>query len=77
MPAPALVRWAWWLSLPAILVAAWVIGLAAFGPLTSDWTVPHLAYRVLPPACALWAVLTVVLCVVVQVLRARRPGSLR
>jgi hypothetical protein len=74
---PAAVRWAWWLSLPAVLVAAWLVGLTLMGPLDADFTVAHLAYRVLPPACALWGALTVALCVVVQVLRpahARIPG---
>ena len=68
---PSWVRWSWWLSLPAILVAAWMIGLAAYGPLDADFTVAHLAYRVLPPACALWGVITLALCIAVQLLRAR------
>lgn len=68
---PAWVRRAWWASLPVALVVAWLIGLAAYGPLTSQWTVQHLAYRVLPPACAVWAVLTLALCIVVQVRRGR------
>ncbi|WP_101844894.1 DUF4184 family protein [Zhihengliuella sp. ISTPL4] len=69
---PTLVRVAWWLSLPVILVAAWVGGLLAFGPLSAEVTVQHLAYRVLPPACAAWGVLTLILCVVLAV---RRPRS--
>ena len=75
---PDAVRWAWWLSLPAVLVAAWLLGLAALGPLDAEFTVAHLAYRVLPPACALWGAATVVLCVVVQVSRrgrSRRPAG--
>ncbi|MCR2764889.1 DUF4184 family protein [Microbacterium sp. zg.B48] len=74
---PAAVRWGWWACLPVFLVLAWVIGLAMFGPLTQSWTIPHLAYRVLPPACALWGGLTLVLAVLVQVVRAPRavrPG---
>ena len=67
---PDAARFAWWISLPVILVAAWVLGLLAFGPLSAQFTVAHLAYRVLPPACAVWGVLTLVLCVV---LAARRP----
>lgn len=67
---PRAVRVAWWLSLPVILVVAWLVGLLVLGPLTADFTVPHLAYRVLPPACAVWGLLTLVLCVVVA---ARRP----
>ncbi len=73
---PRAARWAWWLSLPVILVAAWLIGMAAYGPLTAEWTVAHLAYRVLPPACALWGLITVVLALVIQSLRARRSVSL-
>ncbi|MCE0510329.1 DUF4184 family protein [Microbacterium sp. KKR3/1] len=65
------VRLAWWVSLPVILVGAWAVGLAVFGPLDAEFTVQHLAYRVLPPACALWGVITVVLCVVLAV-RGRR-----
>ncbi|MCR2827742.1 DUF4184 family protein [Microbacterium sp. zg.Y909] len=68
---PALVRWAWWLSLPITLVAAWGIGLALFGPFTEQFTVAHLAYRVLPPACGLWGAMTLGLAIVVQMLRSR------
>ncbi|GAA1987167.1 DUF4184 family protein [Microbacterium pumilum] len=69
---PRWVRWAWWISLPVILAAAWLNGLAAYGPLDSDFTIAHLGYRVLPPACALWGVITLALCVVVQVVRSMR-----
>ena len=69
---PDWVRWGWWVSLPAILGVAWVAGLLVFGPLSEDWTVAHLAYRVLPRACALWGLLTVVLAIAVQILRTRR-----
>jgi hypothetical protein len=68
---PAGVRIAWWGSLPAVLAVAWLGGLAIHGPLTSNWTAVHLAYRVLPPACAVWAVATLALCVTAQVLRRR------
>jgi membrane-bound metal-dependent hydrolase YbcI (DUF457 family) len=68
---PGWVRVSWWLSLPLVLVAAWIAGLAAFGPLTSEFTIQHLAYRVLPPACAVWGAITVALCVVVGVRRSR------
>jgi hypothetical protein len=68
---PGAVRVVWWVSLPVALVAAWLIGLAAYGPLTAEWTAQHLAYRVLPPACAVWGVATLVLCIVVQVARRR------
>jgi hypothetical protein len=56
-------RVAWWASLPIILIAASVLGLALFGPLTDEFTVQHLAYRMLPPACALWGGITLLLCV--------------
>jgi hypothetical protein len=66
------VRVLWVVSLPLILVAAWLWGLAQYGPLTAEWTIPHLAYRVLPAACAVWGALTAVLCVVVQIRRHAR-----
>jgi hypothetical protein len=74
---PGFVRAAWALSHPLALVAAWTWGLIVFGPLHPEFTVAHLAYRVLPPTCAVWAGLTVILCLVVQVLRRgadRIPG---
>lgn len=67
---PDAVRWAWWLSLPAMLVAAWLIGLGSYGPLDEDFTVAHLAYRTLPPACGVWGLLTLALCIAVQRMRA-------
>lgn len=70
---PSWVRIAWWISLPATLVIAWVVGLLVHGPLDAEFTVAHLAYLVLPPACAIWAVLTFALCVVLQ----RMPGGSR
>ena len=63
----------WWLSLPVILVAAWLIGYATFGPFTPGFTVQHLAYRVLPLACGIWAMLTLALCVVIAILGRRTP----
>ncbi|WP_029145760.1 DUF4184 family protein [Microbacterium luticocti] len=69
---PNVIRWCWWMSLPALLLGAWLIGMGAYGPFTADWTMQHLAYRVLPPACAVWGALTLVLCVVVLVRRPRR-----
>ncbi|MGM1016723.1 MAG: DUF4184 family protein [Actinomycetota bacterium] len=70
-PLPSWVRIGWWLSLPFILVAAWAIGLATLGPLTAEFTAQHLAYRVLPPACAVWGVLTLALCVALLTVRRR------
>ncbi|MFJ4046620.1 DUF4184 family protein [Microbacterium sp. NPDC089987] len=69
---PAWARWIWMLSLPAILIAAWVVGLLAFGPLDASFTVQHLAYRVLPPACGLWGAATLVLSLGIVVASARR-----
>ncbi|GAA1933463.1 hypothetical protein GCM10009775_26780 [Microbacterium aoyamense] len=66
---PDAVRWIWWLSLPAILVGAWFVFLPLYGGFDEHFGPAHLAYRVLPPACALWGVLSVVLCVVVQLRR--------
>ncbi|MFS0854430.1 DUF4184 family protein [Microbacterium sp. 179-I 3D4 NHS] len=71
---PVAVRLSWWLSLPVLLAGAWVCGLAALGPLTADFTVAHLAYRVLPPACALWAAITLVLCPVLAMRRPHQAG---
>ena len=72
---PDAVRIAWWMSLPLALTVAWAIGLVQYGPLTAEWTAQHLAYRVLPPACAIWAGASVVLCVLVQIVRARRSAA--
>ncbi|MFC8682996.1 DUF4184 family protein [Microbacterium ureisolvens] len=68
---PDAVRWAWWASLPLVLVGAWVWGLAVYGGLDEEFTPAHLAYRVLPPACAVWGAATVALCIAVQVMRQR------
>jgi len=69
---PSWVRWTWWVSLPVILVVAWTWGLAVLGPLDARFTFSHLAYRVLPPACAVWGAITIALCIAVQVLQRRR-----
>ena len=58
---PGWIRWSWWLSLPLLLGGALVWGLVTIGPLTDEWTPAHLGYFVLPPACAAWGLLTVVL----------------
>lgn len=71
---PTWVRVVWWVSLPVILVGAWVGGLVLFGPLDAEFTVQHLAYRVLPPACAFWGAITFALCIVLAV-RGRRHHS--
>ncbi|HCS60599.1 MAG TPA: DUF4184 domain-containing protein [Microbacterium sp.] len=68
---PAAVRVVWWLSLPVILIAAWVLGLALYGASGEGLSVQQLAYRMLPPACAVWGVITLLLCVVL----ATRPAG--
>lgn len=68
---PSRGRVTWWALLPALLIAAWILGLVQYGQFTGEWTPQHLAYRVLPPACAVWALLTVLLCAAVQVRRLR------
>jgi hypothetical protein len=72
---PDAVRWVWWLSLPVALVVAWAWGLAAFGPLEGEFTVAHLGYRVLPPACAMWGAVTLLLCLVIQAVRERATAK--
>lgn len=70
---PGWVRTTWWISLPVALIAAWVIGYFAYGPFTAEFTLQHLAYRVLPSACGIWAMLTLALCVVIAIVGGRRP----
>ncbi|WP_300267748.1 DUF4184 family protein [Microbacterium sp.] len=70
---PGWVRIVWWLSLPVILVAAWIIGSVVYGPFTAEFTYRHLAYRMLPPACGIWAMLTLGLCVVTAIVGGRHP----
>ncbi len=62
---PTAVPIAWWASLPVVLMVAWGWGLAELGPFTAAFTPAHLGYRVLPPACAAWGTLTVVLCIAI------------
>jgi hypothetical protein len=69
--APDMVRVLWWVSLPVFLGVAWVIGLLVYGPIGGAWRIEHNAYRVLPPACAVWGVLTAALSVGIQIVRAR------
>lgn len=70
--SPGWMPWAWLAALPLLLVVGWGVGLVVFGPLTDEFTAAHLAYRVLPPACAVWGVLTILLCIAVQVTRTGR-----
>jgi hypothetical protein len=74
---PDWMRWLWWLSLPAFLIGAWVIGILSEGPLDADLTFQQLAYRVLPPACALWGAVSLALAIGVQLARGRRPAHVR
>lgn len=67
---PLWVRITWVASLPVILTGAWIAGMIAYGPFTGDFTVQHLAYRVLPTATGTWGFLTLLLCVVVTWPRA-------
>lgn len=75
--APDVVRWLWWMSLPAVLVAAAAGGYLAMGPFTAEFTPAHLGYRVLPPACAAWGVVTLLLCLLVQGRAGRAAGRSR
>ena len=68
---PSGIRIAWWFSLPAILLTAWLVGMAVYGPFSTGFTPQHLAYRMLPPACAVWGALTLLICVLLAVLRRR------
>ncbi len=70
---PGWVRVVWSISLPVLLVAAWVIGYLTYGPFTAQFTLQHLAYRTLPSACGIWAMLTLALCVVTAIVGGRRP----
>lgn len=72
---PPVVRAVWWLSLPVILAAAWLIGLAVLGPIEGTFTAAHLSYRVLPPACAVWGAGSLALCVALLVTRRRQSGG--
>jgi len=67
------VRVVWWLSLPVTLIIAWVWGYLTLGPLTPEFTVQHLAYRVLPFACGIWAMGTLALCVGLTILGRPTP----
>lgn len=66
---PAAVRVVWWMSLPVVLGAAWLVGLAVMGPLDAEFTPAHLAYRVLPPAAAGWGAASVLLCLAILLRR--------
>lgn len=68
---PQGVRVAWWVSLPVVLIGSWIVGLLIWGPLDAEFTAQHLAYRVLPPACAIWGAATIVLCLVLAMRRSR------
>ncbi|WP_309104835.1 DUF4184 family protein [Microbacterium sp.] len=67
---PSWARIAWWASLPVVLVGALVLGLALHGPVDAEFTVQHLAYRMLPPACAIWGALTLLLAAALPLMRS-------
>lgn len=74
---PAWLQWTWMLALPAVLLAGWLVGLAAYGPLEvgggpGALSVQQLAYRTLPAASGAWGALTLVVCVVVVARSPRR-----
>lgn len=69
---PTWVRCAWWMSLPITLLVAGIGGYLIRGPFTQEWTVPHLAYLVLPPACGIWGAGTVVLAIAITATRQGR-----
>lgn len=69
------IRVAWWISLPVFLAVAAIIGFVLYGPFTAEFTVQHLGYRMLPPACAIWGVLTLGLCMAVPVFRRRHQRA--
>ncbi|WP_298040336.1 DUF4184 family protein [uncultured Microbacterium sp.] len=66
------VRISWWVALPVILIGFWTFGYFAYGPLTAEFTVQHLAYRTLPRAAGIWAMLTLALCVVLTIWPGQR-----
>ena len=66
---PGWVAAAWAVSLPALLAAATAWTLAQRGPLDEVFTLQHLMYAALPPACGIWGAITLLLCGAVVVLR--------
>ena len=67
---PAWPRWLWWFSMPAVLIGGLAVGLVFWGALSTSFTFAHLAYRILPPLCAMWGVATTSVAVAIQVARA-------
>lgn len=70
--SPWWMPWAWLAALPVALIVGWGVGLAVFGPLSAERSAQQLAYLVLPPACAIWGVATMVLALVLQLRRRGR-----
>jgi len=66
---PTWARAAWLASL-VVVAGAGVVALAPAGP---EFTPTYLAYRILVPMCTGWAVLTLALALLVQLLRRLRP----
>ncbi|MGN8027576.1 hypothetical protein [Microbacterium sp. 22242] len=57
------------------LLIALGVGLAVHGPITAAFTLQHLAYRTLPLACGVWAMLTLVLVMVLRIRGAQRQTA--
>lgn len=72
---PGGVRVIVWLALPALMVSAAGWGLAEHGPIDSRFTLAHLAYLTLPPACALWGVGVLGVCAAVPFARRRQDSE--
>src|SRR5690606_8374393 len=71
----AWMRWVGYATLPVLLAAGWLIGLAAHGPITETFTLQHLAYRALPPAVGVWGAMTLLLCAVIVPAAERRRAA--
>lgn len=61
------VRWAWWLLLPVLLIAAYVG--TALQPFAAGLNVEQTAYLALPSALAVWVVTGLALCAVIALSR--------
>lgn len=70
-PLPRVVVIVWIAALPVTLGIAAVIGYQQRGPFSAAFTPQHLAYALLPPAAAIWGLLTLVLCAGIVASRQR------
>lgn len=62
---PAWIALVWAASLPVLLVVAATLAYVRRGPFTETFTPQHLAYAALPPACGVWGIATLLLCLAV------------